>query len=540
MKKYFYLPLLVLYGCANVVAPTGGDKDSQPPQVVAATPANESINFSGRTIQIQFDEYVQLKDAFNQVIISPPLNEAPEIKVKGKSILIDFKEELLDSTTYTIQFGESISDITEGNPLINYVYAFSTGNVIDSLTISGTVQDLVSGLPADKALIVLYNNTQDTAFQKLKPTYFTKASKSGTFEIGHIKPGKYKIYALEDQNFNYFYDLPNERISFTDSLINIESDINNLNLSIFAEDNTPLFVLDARSTEAGQSRIILSKKTDSINIEFIGDQSQIAFIQKQSPDTIVCWHPNLSKENHVLRVQAIGLDTTLTIAQKTIIDTAAFRKSTNIWENAPPEANGGRSRLPAQELNQPLRIELHRPIVAIDTSLIHMYIDSGKTEVSFRTTYDSLHFENILITTEWIMDTTYTFKALPGAFLDILNKPNDTILAQFETRHLEEYGILELQIRKPGQHFLLIELLKKDGRTVASKYTNHADTTLVKMEYLLPEVYKLRVTVDENGNGKWDTGSFSEKRQPEPIFFYPAEIKLRPNWTYEVDFNLKY
>jgi hypothetical protein len=541
MKIHFFIPVLFLFGCANVVAPTGGDKDSTPPQVVQSSPENESVDFSGRLIQIQFDEYVQLKDAFNQVIISPPLNETPDIRVKGKSILIEFKEALLDSTTYTIQFGESISDITEGNAISNYVFAFSTGPVIDSLTVSGTVHDLLTGLPAEKALVLLYSNTEDSAFRKTKPTYFTKVEKSGRFDIGHIRPGTYALYALEDQNFNYFYDLPNEKISFPDSILNLTNPLNNQNLFVFAEDNIPLFVSDARSTEPGQSRIILNKKATKLTINYTGMDAEQALIQTIAEDTIIIWHPDLNLKTHAFQLKNGDLDTTLSITLKEITDTSAFAKSTNIWMNAPPESKGGRSRLPAQELNRPLTLEFHRPITRLDTNLITLSIDSGKTKVAFQCAIDTTDRRKVAIQTSWIMDTTYLLQALPGAFTDILSKPNDTVSAQLETRNLEEYGILELQISYPGQHHLLIELLKKDGDIAARSYQeNHTDTTNVNLEFLLPEVYKLRVTVDENKNGIWDTGNFMDKKQPEPIYFYPAEIKLRPNWSYGVDFKLKH
>jgi len=291
---YFYLLIgLTIYSCANIVTPTGGEKDIIPPTVLQYSPDTNSIYFDATEIQIQFDEYVVLNDVFNQVIISPPLDGIPEYKIKGKTLTIKLNSTLRDSTTYTVNFGQAIKDNTEGNILNNFTYVFSTGSYLDSLQISGKVTDLLTGAPSEKTFVVLYYEPTDTSFQTSKPYYFSKTDETGNFKISNIKAGEYKLYALEDQNFNYFYDLPNERIAFQRETILIDSNITDQRLQIFSEEKIKQNLLETKSQRYAQTQMVFSKPATEVIISSINPISEnIYFSKNKSRDTIIIWSDN--------------------------------------------------------------------------------------------------------------------------------------------------------------------------------------------------------------------------------------------------------
>ncbi len=201
-------------GCANRVAPSGGLKDATPPRVSESKPANKTLNFKGKRIVLSFDEFVVLQNPEQQVIVSPYMPQLPEFKIKGKSIEINFKEPLKNNTTYSINFGSSLKDLSEGNPLSNYSFTFSTGAALDTQQIAGKVVLADTNAPTE-ALVMLYEaNAPDSAFRTSPPLYMARSNKEGNFTIRSLPLGNYRLYALKDKNGNFFYDQANEDIAF--------------------------------------------------------------------------------------------------------------------------------------------------------------------------------------------------------------------------------------------------------------------------------------------------------------------------------------
>ena len=226
--KYLFLCIgllltaLCAQRCANAVAPTGGPKDNTPPRVVEAVPVNQSVNFSGKKIEITFDEYITLENANQNVLISPPLSEKPDIKLKNKTVVVKFKETLAPNTTYTINFGSSIKDLHEGNQFKDYVYSFSTGDHIDTLSIAGKVLSADDKKPVGDVYVSLYAANQenlDSLPLTTKPNYITKTDKEGNFRLAGLADNKYLVFALKDLNSNLYFDLPNEEVAFLDTLV---------------------------------------------------------------------------------------------------------------------------------------------------------------------------------------------------------------------------------------------------------------------------------------------------------------------------------
>lgn len=218
----FFLSLICLLfaGCANVVAPSGGDKDTQPPTLLQASPPNFSPNFSFKKVTLDFDEYVQTKDPQSQVVISPPLKYPLEYLSKGKSLQIKFSDTLLPNTTYNLNFGQCIVDLNEGNPLPEFNYVFSTGRFIDSLRLEGNIKDALTGNSEKGVLVLAYNENQDSLPYKKLPSYFDRTDESGNFSIQNMAQGSYKLFALLEKSTNYLFDNQDEeKIGFIDSLV---------------------------------------------------------------------------------------------------------------------------------------------------------------------------------------------------------------------------------------------------------------------------------------------------------------------------------
>ena len=225
IQKLIYLLIIsaiFFSGCAKIVAPTGGPKDEEHPLIVEIDPPDNTVNFDREKISITFNEYIQLKDLNNNLIISPPIEEKPEIKVKGKTLVIEFMEELKDSTTYNIYFGNSVQDYNEGNPIENFQYVLSTGSYIDSLSIEGQVINSFNLLPEEGVFVMLYKDFEDSVPIKQMPLYVSKTNEEGIYRINNIGNNQYKLFCLRDFNKNYLFDLPNEDIAFLDSLVGFE------------------------------------------------------------------------------------------------------------------------------------------------------------------------------------------------------------------------------------------------------------------------------------------------------------------------------
>lgn len=225
MKKIsiYIAALLLLIGCAKVSTPVGGPRDTTPPQVLKQVPEDQSTNFSERTIKITFDEFFTLNNPTENVLISPPMQQQPEFEIKNKTLVVKLKDTLRANTTYNLLFTDCILDYNESNKLGLLQYSFSTGNAIDSCTISGSISDAKNLNPAEGFFIFLYDKDIDSLPKSAMPTYITKANKDGRFSFRNIAAGSYKVFALKDGNGNYRYDLPTEEIAFLDSMFNVQA-----------------------------------------------------------------------------------------------------------------------------------------------------------------------------------------------------------------------------------------------------------------------------------------------------------------------------
>lgn len=222
--------------CAQVGFPTGGDKDTIPPKLVKANPAQLNTNFKGNKITLTFDEYIEVKELQNNVLVSPFPKNTPYIEYKLKTVTVKLKDSLLPNTTYSINFGNSIQDNNEGNPFKNFTYVFSTGNVIDSLELYGKVKMAESGKTDSTLLVLLYKSNSDTTVLTRKPDYISKLNGGGTFSFKNLAAGTYKIYALKDGDGGKTYNSIKEEFAFYSSDIVVSGNTDSIYLFAFAQE----------------------------------------------------------------------------------------------------------------------------------------------------------------------------------------------------------------------------------------------------------------------------------------------------------------
>ncbi len=547
LQFLFIIIAVTIYSCANVVNPTGGPKDLTPPVVLKYTPDTNSIQFKSQEIQIQFDEYIILNDVFNQVVISPPLDGVPTYKIKGKILSVKLNSILKDSTTYTINFGEAIKDNTEGNILNNFTYVFSTGNYLDSLQVSGKVTDILTGAPSEKSYVLLYYEPTDTSFTTTKPYYFTKTDKSGNFIIKNIRPGKYNLYALEDQNFNYYYDLPNERIGFQSQPLFVDTNITGQKLQIFSENKIKQNLLEIKSPRYGQTRLVFAHSADDVQIEFTGiDSNKVFFTRNITNDTVILWNRNYLLDVYPIRIK---YDTTIIereIEVKPIPTDSNFYITKNIFtSNVIVIKKGGDKNQRADwDLNKKIELTFYNPIDT-DINILPITISDSLNQFPVLLQIDSNDSRKVFIEYNWKPETKYDIIFQQGQLKDIFGLSNSSDTIKILTRKTDAYSSLTTSIINKSGYNIIFQLLKFDLTLVEEKYLSIENFSTpdnrytVKINFLLPGVYKLRAIIDVDKNGKWTPGDIKNNILPETVIIFPVDQNLRANWENEIDWEIK-
>jgi uncharacterized protein (DUF2141 family) len=516
---YLFFILSILASCARKGTPTGGPKDSIPPILLKAIPLNETVNFTENKIKIYFDEYIKLKDVKTQLIISPPQKNEPIITPVGtasKFISIKILDTLDANTTYVYNFGNSIVDNNEENMLGNFKYIFSTGTYIDSLLINGEVTNPSVKKSATNLDVMLYeydSTFTDSVIFKQKPRYIANTLDSTLFEITNIREGKYLLIALNDANKNKIYDPDIDKIGFIKDTLTLPTE-KKFNLSIFKE--IPEFKI-IKPKEVNKGHLIFGYKGNpkDLDIKILSKtptnfKSEI--IYEVDKDTINYWYTPFEADSLNFSVsKGEYFEELTTRLRSSKIDTLKITKG-----------KGGN----VLNLIDTLTILSNTPIINIDTTLISI-IDQDTLNVDFKTILAKSK-SKLYLNFDKKPESKYTINLLPNAIKDIYEMPNDSLSFKISTKKPEDYGILNIDIVSAKKSSFIIELLdSKDAVIRISKITKPG---IVNFKSLDPGSYFVRVTIDENNNGIWDTGSFLEKRQPEIIKFLDKLIELRANW----------
>ncbi len=528
------LSVFFLQHCANPIAPTGGPRDETPPQLdTAESTSNYQTNFEKQTILLTFDEWVVLQDVFNQVVVSPPLDNRPQVSIRKKTVLFEFAEEevLRENATYTINFGEAIKDLTEGNPADGLRFVFSTGDFIDSLTVEGKIVDARTGEPVEGALFNMYDELQDTVVRTQRPFYFSKTNKDGRFRIENIKSDTFKVFALKDANLNYLFDQSSESIGFLDTLIILPRDMDqSFELQLFKEE-PPLRLENVRANRFGVLRLKFSKEIPrlSVNTSIPGKE----IVEEYKKDSLILWYPEEAAGSWevYLALDTIFADT----IQVDSIPIAPFLQKNTFKFSTVRSNNRATTIVPGK----PLRYEMNHPVGAVSGELFQLTEDTIRRSVIPTVTTDTNDIRVLKVTYPWREGIPYRLRVLPGAVTDIYGLSlTDTLTRMYIAGSSKDFGILNLSLTNmnPDTNYVaeiysggstLIERIQISGR---SEYTQ-------TFQNLNPGKYEVHLIIDLNRNGQWDTGDYDLKRQPEPFFVKPVE-QLRANW--EVDANIDF
>jgi len=585
----FIFITLILYRCAQPGSLGGGSKDETPPQVLRSEPENRSANFTSKKITITFDEFIALNSINQKALISPPMDKMPDFKLKGKSLQIKFNEPLKDSTTYSIYFADAIVDLTEGNPVLNYTYIFSTGPKVDSLSILGKVTNAFDLKPVGSVFVLLYKDNNDTLpldslpFNVI-PYYVSKTTDDGVFQFDGLGDNDYLMFALNDMNANYIYDQPGEEIAFNDTLIRPYF-VQPLDLDSLRADTTRFPVPDTlKEDEANTVRdslihnfvheyeskfkhydLLMFKEVDStqrllkaavprknniqfsfswpatdislVPINFTADTTWYAKEISKNSDTITWYLKNLPVDTLEMLVM-LKQDTLDHLFLK--LDPSKGSLSRRQQKKAEQEKDYLELKTNIKGSNLVLNkfpeIEFYQPVKEVISDSILLVSGADSTYSPEYIFLDSLH-RKLRFPIKVEEDTRYVISIPDSSFIDWNGCHNQKKQMRFSTKSSRDYGVFVMQLKPNHPQPYVFELLN-EKEDVLKQYYFSSDTSIT-IEYLDPATYILKLIYDDNDNKKWDSGNYGYKIQPEKVIYYSQKIQVRANWEVDEEWKIE-
>jgi len=601
--QYFLLAigcLLLAVGCARMGSPDGGWYDDDPPVVLGSTPADKATGVKTNKINIYFDEYIKLADATQNVIVSPPQLEMPEIQAKGKKIVVELKDTLKPDMTYTIDFSDAISDNNEDNPLGNYTFTFSTGQQTDTLEVSGTVLSAENLDPVPSILVGLYEDLADSAFRTKPLLRVARTDANGHFVIKGVAEGEYRIYALQDADGNYKFTQKSEMIAFShetykpyvkpdmrqDTIwrdtLHIDSIAqvhymhyypDDVVLTAFQEKQTDRYLLKTERKDADRINIFFSYGHEQLPIiRGLNFNSDDAFIVETNAkkDSITYWlRDTLLVNQDTLRMDLIyqmtdslgrlveHTDSAIEILAKTPYEkrVKAQQKEYETWlkqqEKKRKREEPYDSIYPVKPLepkynvpqsmdpNRSISIEVPTPPAVLDTAGIHLYtkIDT----LWYNASYEFHQRDSLLryyeLLADWKPGAEYSFEVDSAAIIDIYGKACKSYKQGIKVKTLDDYATLFFDISGyTDSAAVVVQLLDKSDKPVAQSKMESDHTA--PFYYVAPGIYYARAFVDRNGNGVWDTGDYDADEQAETVYYYSREIETKAKFDITLSWNL--
>lgn len=524
---FLFASLLLLTNCAKRGNITGGKKDTIAPKIMSSSPKNFTTNFKGNEIKINFDELIKVKDINKQLIISPPLKKQPIIIPQGsasKYISIKILDTLVPNTTYSFNFGQSITDNNEGNPYSQFKYVFSTGSYIDSLTIVGKIKDAYEQKPDNFVSVMLYDakTFTDSTVYKETPLYITNTLDSlKVFSLENLKEGTYRIVAMKDKGNNNKYNPNTDKIGFIDYPITIPtSDM--FELELFQEKKS--FKAE-KPTQESNNKLFLGYEGDFKNTKVSASYNnkevpiKIGKFPTKNKDSVQIFYPNV-------KMDSIQISITNGNYSKKFSTRLKKLKESDTLTISPKSGN-------ILSFRDAFVLKSTTPIVSIDESKI---IFQNKDSIAVKFTSKYLDFEQeIAFDFKKEENEKYSIKILPGAIKDFYDKANDTLKFNFGTKEISDYGNLKINLTNVKRFPFIVELLDKNE--VLYKATSTKETSIY-FETIEPRLYTIRIIYDDNSDNEWTTGNYLAKKQAEEIIYFPKLIDVRANWDVEQDFIL--
>lgn len=573
--------LLVAGGCANMGTPSGGPRDEEPPYLVSANPAPGSLNVNRERLTLTFNELVNVKDAFTNVVVSPTSKSTPRVSTAGRRVTIEF-DSLAPATTYTVDFGNAIEDNNEANKLQGFTYTFSTGPTIDTLRIAGRVLSARNLEPQQNMLVGVHSNLNDTAFSTQRLLRVAKTDDRGRFTIRGLAPGRYRVFALKDNDNDYRYSSPEEDMAFydltvepstvettaTDSVYNritgaVDSVVTRRRTQFLPND----IVLRSFNSELRQQYLSKYERLDSAkvflkfntrasalpSVRVLGQphRTSIGTLEaSEKLDSLVWW---LSPD--LMRTDSLTLEVTYTRSDQNLV--ASVQTDTlNFFTKRPKAAkkSNKKRRISAadsiaaittrldirsqgsQDVNLPVYFESPAPLERFDTTAVHLevLVDSVYHPVAkpLRVSVpDSLQPRRYAVEYPWEYGAKYRLTVDSLAASDIYGKPTLPLKHSFEIKKTGDYCSLLFHITQLGDMPAFVELLTASDAIDRTEPVNASGDAY--FPFLKPGRYYARVILDANGNGEYDTGNYLLGLQPELAYYYPKAINVKKNWDKE-------
>jgi len=517
---------LIFSHCANKGTASGGPKDVLPPVIIKSIPENFSLNFDSKEVVIYFDEYIKMKDLQKQLLISPYMDPEPEITPVGsasKYIKIKILDTLQENTTYAFNFGESIADNNEGNIFPYYKYVFSTGDYIDSLSVSGIVTDALNKEVDDRIAVLLFevNSTfTDSIIYKQKPKYIANTDSVSGFNLENVKEGTYLLAALKEENPNYTFQPKTDKLGYRSQFITVPSDTAYV-LKMFKETIDYKF---KRGKQFSSTRLAFGYEGDgeTMDVKLLSDVPEgfASTITKETDkDTLNYWfRPKFEVDSLVFELTyKQTIDTAVVKIKDFKSDSLEFKPHTSMLK-----------------LKESYKLSATIPLDSIDASKVQIM---DKDSLFQRPTMELDSFSNTVdFNFEKTEENTYTIEILPGAFTDFYGAKNDTLNFKATTKLRSSYGDVRIEIRN-GVYPLIVELVDAKGMVVESSLS--LEVSPVDFNEVTPGIYFLRVVFDSNQNGVYDSGDYLNKVQPERVSYASEPVEVRAGWDTIEEFILE-
>ena len=569
----------ILYSCANIASPNGGPYDEMPPRYVSSLPLPNQTNYQGKTVDIIFDELIQIESPSENVIITPPQNELPIIRTSGKRVHIQLLDSLRESMTYTIDFSNSIKDNNEGNILEGYSFAFSTGDIIDSLEVSGYLLNAENLEPMPGITVGLHRNLDDTAFVKTRFDRTTKTNDRGRFILRNLAPGTYRIYALNDVNRDYKFDQPGEDIAFTDSLIIPTFELtsrqdtlwkdsltidtiqtvgytrfmpDNIELRLFKEKFVRQYMTRPRWEDEHFFYINFNAPLDTFPaprpLNFTPEQDDWYLVQPANGglqlnywilDSTVYKRDSLTFELTYPESDSLNIlrPVTDTIQLAIRRRPAPKKKKKKDDEPEPIEFLGMTVDAPSSmDIFDTISVDFDVPVLDLSKEhfALDLMVDSVWTPVDFEFYQDSLNLLRFYIDRDWKYGETYHLEIDSASIYSVYGRFNDKFAGQFSIKTEDSYG--HLFINTPGvDTTAYVELLNANDTPVRFARVKNGGALFMDLK---PDKYYARLVMDLNGNDQWDTGNFEEHRQPETVYYCPKMFSIMQNFQVEETWDI--
>ncbi|ASK30970.1 hypothetical protein CEY12_13025 [Chryseobacterium sp. T16E-39] len=536
MKRLLLLFIIgfLVQSCARVGSPVGGPKDTLAPKFLSSNIDTTRVNVRRdiKQLRIDFDEYVTLKDVSKNLIISPPIKKIKRIlpsNIANKYLVIQWEDTLQANTTYNFNFGNSIVDNNEANVLRYFNFAFSTGDKLDDLYVSGDVRDAVSikkETTADNKLVVGLYKVQDTMNYKQKPYYITKVDDDGYYELNYLSPGKYKIIAFEDENGNSMYDPGKEKVGFQKDPVVVEKSISGLNLKIYPSKK-PLKYMEMKETQGGITMTFEGHPND-VKVLSINDKLQdIKVTHRPKSDSVKIWFDAV--KNNVGQNVTENLKFSYDADNKK--DTVSVFYKYNA-KNAMSLDNNEGALLPPKT---DFRITSNYIIDKINTDKWVLKSDSLTTQ-NFTAKISETNPYQILVQSDFIEGKKYQLVVPKTTVLSFYDKNPISKRFDFETDKMENYGSLTFKLQNAPASNYWFQLLDTSEKVIYQKYTQG---DRVKFDILKPGEYIVRILVDNNDNKYWDEADFQHDVFAEDSYVFYKVGVVRPLWDSNEEWDLK-